>query len=148
MTWTGNDMNLIKSRFFTIQELVAPEILAVLTEEACWRLIPYSVIVGLDNLRRMYGAPIYINGKGLTQCGIRAKNSTTGALHSRHKLYEYTITAFDVHCDDLIKLTSIIEENNISLGITRMENPTFCKTWRHIEFCDTLLIGNLTIFDP
>jgi hypothetical protein len=141
-------MKLEKSKYFTIQELVAPEILAVLTEEAAWRLIPYAVICGLDNLRRAYGSPIWINGKGLTQCGIRAKNTTTGAPLSRHKLYDFETTAFDLHCDDLPHLTQIIEVNSMSYGITRMEDPDYTPTWRHVEYTTNIMVGALKIFKP
>ena len=141
-------MDLIKSHYFTIEELVAPEILAVLTEEAAWRLLPYSVIVGLDNLRRMYGGPIWINGKGLTQCGIRAKNSTTGATHSRHKLYEFESTCFDLHCDDLDKLWHIVETNSMSLGIDKVEDRDYTNGWLHCQFTNKLLVGILEVFKP
>jgi len=141
-------MTLMKSRYFTIKELVSPEILDVLTEECAWRLIPYSVIVGLDNLRRMYGAPIWINGKGLTQCGIRAKDCTTGAPKSRHKLYEYESTAFDLHCDDLDKLWDIVENNNFSLGIDKVEDREYTPSWLHVQFTSNLQVGILEVFKP
>lgn len=140
----------IKSKYFKIQELVSPKILDVLTEEAAWKLIPYGVINGLDNLRRTYGAPIWINGKGFTQSGIREKFSTTGAPRSNHKLYTPHVCAFDLKCEDLNKLLKIIMDNNIGFGIVRIENPdiTIAGGWIHIEISDQLQIGELQIFNP
>lgn len=141
-------MELIKSRFFKITELVSPEILAVLSEPLAWRLIPYSVINSLDNLRRIYGAPIIINNRDMKQCGIRAKNCTVGAPMSDHKVVNYNRYAFDLHVTDREKLIKIVRENNISLGISRMENPAKTEGWLHITITDTLLVGELDEFDP
>jgi hypothetical protein len=136
---------MTKSRYFSIQELVAPEILAVLSEEAAWRLIPSEVCWGLDTLRQMYGKPIYINGKGLTQCGVRAVNSSTGALKSGHKLYRGE-TCFDLHADSLTDLVAIVRANHQQLGIGRIESPSKTPGWFHIAFVK----GATTLeeFDP
>jgi len=139
-------MKLIKSRFFSISELICPEILEVLTEEAAWRLIPYSTILSLDLLRSMYGGPIYINGKGLTHCGVRCKCTTVGARHSRHKLYEYESTAFDLHCDDMGKLRAIIEANSIQLQIDKVEDYASTASWTHIQITTRPVVGGLEYF--
>jgi hypothetical protein len=141
-------MKLIKSRFFSISELICPEILEVLTEEAAWRLIPYSTILSLDLLRSMYGGPIYINGKGLTHCGVRCKCTTVGAPKSRHKLYEFEATCFDLHCDGQSELRHIIEANSIQLQIDKVEDYASTPTWTHIQITTNPVVGGLQFFKP
>lgn len=134
-----------KCRHFDIQELVAPELLAVLSEDLAWRLIPGEVVWGLDTLRSMLNRPIWINGKGLTECGIRSLITQTGAKMSGHKGYRGE-TCFDLHCDDLPALEQIVRTNHVSLGIGRMENPAKTKGWIHITFVKGA--QNLEVFDP
>ena len=45
-------------KHFSLIELVAPEILAVLSDDMAWRLIPDYVQSGLDALREKAGLPI------------------------------------------------------------------------------------------
>ena len=136
---------MFKCRHFDLNELVSPDIWSALTEDACWRLIPPEVVYGLDTLRDMYGRAIWINGKGMSNCGVRAKGCTTGAKMSGHKLYRGE-TCFDLHCDDLKKLEEIVRANHISLGIGRMENPAKTKGWIHVSFVKGA--QNLEVFDP
>ena len=58
------------TRFFKIEELVDPDILAVITEEAAWRLIPTGIQSDLDGLRIAMEIPLVINGNGNTHCGV------------------------------------------------------------------------------
>lgn len=132
-------------RHFDIDELVSPEILAVLGEDAAWRLVPPEVVWALDTLRDLFGCPIWINGHGLTNCGIRSKYCPIGAILSGHKLYRGE-TCFDLHVGDLTRLERIIRENRLSLGIGRMENPPKTKGWIHVAFVKGA--QSLDVFDP
>lgn len=124
----------MKSTFFQINELVAPEILSVLSEDAAWKLFPGNIIPSLDKLRKEYGDPIIINGSGLIYSGLRPQNCKIGSLKSAHKGFG-DVQAFDLHCSDLDKLTKIITSRNSEFCIQRMENPLYCNSWRHIELC-------------
>lgn len=141
---------MYRSRYFKIEELVSKTLFDTLTEEACWRLIPQSVQQDLDALRSAYGASITINNyaKGLVNCGIREKDCDVGATKSRHKLFDPTITAFDLHCRNLPKLIELVKNRNRDFGISRIENPDMTKTWLHCEFSSDLTVGDLVIFDP
>lgn len=136
---------MYKCRHFAIKELVAPEILAIISEDMAWRLIPSEVIYGLDTLRVMYGDAIFINGKGLLDAGVRSLITHTGAPMSGHKGYRGE-TCFDLHCSDLKKLEEIVRTNHITLGIGRMENPLKTKGWLHISFVKGA--QNLEVFNP
>ena len=137
---------MLKSKYFALSELVSPEILEVLSEDACWRLIPEEVIIGLDTLRVLHNHPIYINGKGLTQCGIRPLDCSTGAPLSGHKLYRGE-TCFDLHTSWLPELTQTVKGNFRQLGISRIENPLKTTAWLHVTFCKTNN-QTLDVFDP
>ena len=137
---------MLKSKYFNISELVAPEILAIMSEDACWRLIPDEVITGLDTLRLLHNRPIYINSKGLTNCGVRAVNSTTGAQQSGHKLYRGE-TCFDLHSDHLNDLIAMVKANFRQLGVSRIENPLKTPSWLHVTFSKTSS-ATLEVFDP
>lgn len=133
----------MRSKYFKINELVSPDILAVLTDDLAWRLIPDWIITSLDSIREAYNAPIYINGLGLVNCGIRAKGCPVGASNSKHK-HGF---AFDLHATDLPKLRSIIQSKFREFRICRMEHPDYTAGWCHVEFCATEPI-NLTVFIP
>ena len=136
---------MYKCRHFSIEELISPEIWSLLSEDACWRLIPPEVVYGLDTLRDMYGRAIWINGKGLSQCGVRAMSSKSGVKLSGHKLFRGE-TCFDLHCDDIKRLEDIVRANHISLGIGRMENTAKTNGWLHVSFIKGA--QNLDVFDP
>ena len=120
-------------KHFSLSELVAPEILAVLSDDMAWRLIPDYVQSGLDALREKVGLPIWINGNGRVDSGVRSKDSKTGAAKSGHKGYR-GLTCFDLHCSDLVLLRGIVEANYQRLHICEVERYEFTPTWLHVAF--------------
>ena len=139
---------MIIRKHFKIKELVSPQILAVLTEEAAWRLIPSGVLHGLDCLRDAHGYPITINGAGNTQCGVRAVSCTTGAPFSDHKLQHDGVCAFDLHSPQLRSLISLVKERHAEFGIYRIENPNKTPGWLHVTMTDHLPLPPFEVFDP
>lgn len=136
-----------RSKYFNITELVAPEILSVLTEDCAWRLFPGQIIPMLDLLRVDYGAAVTINGNGLRYCGLRPQNCTEGALRSSHKGFG-DVQGFDLHCADMDKMRKLITVNNRKYGIVRMENPAATKTWIHVEISMNPVVSDLVVFNP
>ena len=53
-------------KYFEINELLNPEIIQILSLDACWMLIPQHVRYGLDRLRELYGSSIVINNNNYT----------------------------------------------------------------------------------
>ena len=140
---------MIRSLFFEIQELVSPEHLELLTEEACWCLFEDLHMERLDMLRKLYGSALMINGSGRKYSGIRPKDCTEGAPGSMHKIMDPLIRAFDVHCSNLPLLEKIIRDSAKVLGIVRMEDPASTPEWRHIEItASALSIPDLKVFIP
>lgn len=139
-------------RYFKIQELVSPEILEVLSEEAAWRLIPDPVRRALDTLRGDFGSPIHINGaykgKVFKYSGVRPIKCEIGATFSTHKMIYPGKMAFDLKCSDQGKLRKLILEKYKTYGIIRVEDFSFTKTWTHAEFSWGEVPVKLDIFKP
>ena len=83
---------MYKCKYFKISELVHPSLLKQFGETKCWMFFDERLLRFIDWLRQKYGA-IIINGSGLTNCGARPLDSSTGAGFSAHKLWR----AFDCH---------------------------------------------------
>lgn len=120
-------------KYFEISELLNPEIMRILSLEACWMLIPQHVRYGLDKLRELYGGSIVINNNNYKNSGIRTQNCTEGAMYSAHKVARGLI-AFDLKCKDQDKLRNIIEDNYSELHISEVENYDDTPSWTHIAF--------------
>lgn len=120
-------------QYFGLSELLAPEILSVLSEDAGWMLIPSHVRYGLDHLRELYGAPITINSGDYKYSGVRPSSCATGAKRSAHKIMRGLI-AFDIKCSDLYKLRCTVEDHFMDLHIAEVEDYDCTPTWTHIAF--------------
>ena len=120
-------------KYFEISELLNPEILQILSLEACWQLIPQHVRYGLDKLRELYGASIVINNSNYKNSGIRTQNCTEGATYSAHKINRGLI-AFDLKVSNMFKLRDIIEANYADLHISEVESYDETPSWTHIAF--------------
>ena len=100
-------------RYFTIRELISPEIFNILSYDSCWNLIPPCVQESLDAIRHDLGLPIRINnwhkGGGFKYSGIRPKDCTIGAKLSAHKV-KHDRLAFDLKCDKMEDLFRLLQE--------------------------------------
>lgn len=75
-----------------IKELVNPTLLAKIGEQTAWTMFDERLLRMADEIRRKYG-PCTVNASGLTDCGLRDPQSTTGAKFSMHKIGR----ALDIH---------------------------------------------------
>ena len=86
---------MIKTQYFSLQELVHPDIFKARGERA-WELLQVPAILTLDQLRTTFG-PLVVNtwhseklqklvgGKVRVSSGLRPFNDDTGAKFSQHK---------------------------------------------------------------
>lgn len=81
-----------KCKYFQLKELVNPALLKTLPESTLWSLFDDRLLRMADKIREKYG-PCTVNASGLTDCGLRDINSTTGAKYSAHKIGR----ALDIH---------------------------------------------------
>lgn len=89
---------MYKTKYFTIKELVNPELLKKIGEETAWKMFDPRLLKMADKIREKYG-PCTVNASGLVDCGLRDPNSTTGAKYSAHKLGR----ALDIHIASIEK---------------------------------------------
>lgn len=80
-----------RAKYFKIKELVHPSFIGT-SENILWGLMDERLLRLLDAVRDKYG-PCTVNANGLTDCGLRKMDSTTGAKFSAHKFGR----AVDVH---------------------------------------------------
>lgn len=77
-------------KYFTIEELVPPEVLKELGEEQCWTLFDKKALEALENVREILGVPLICNnwakGGSRKYSGFRQGNCPIGAKRSSHKL--------------------------------------------------------------
>lgn len=83
---------MYKCKYFVIKELVNPALLKSIGEETAWKLFDDRLLKMADAIREKYGA-CTINASGLTDCGLRDPQSSTGAKYSMHKIGR----ALDLH---------------------------------------------------
>ena len=77
--------NQYKTKYFVIKELVNPTVLKKIGEKIAWTIFDKELLQSADAIREKYGS-ITINANGLTDCGLRDPQSTTGAKYSMHKI--------------------------------------------------------------
>lgn len=83
---------MYKCKYFSIRELVHPDLLKTIPESTLWTLFDERLLRCADLIREKYG-PCTVNASGLTDCGLRDPQSTTGAKYSMHKIGR----AIDLH---------------------------------------------------
>lgn len=140
-----NDVGYIP-KYFTTQELVAPEFYNLLTEGALSYFHPH-VLRMLDSFRKSYGSPLVINnyaiGGNYSESGLRCLKTSTGASKSKHKIGN----AFDLKAENMNSLRAFINERAEDFFISRVENFDKTPTWCHVEF-STELVDKTYYFNP
>jgi len=82
---------MYKPTYYTLEELVHPQIIKTIGVKNCWRRLDADVLRDLDNIREewylMYRSGIYINriNVGLDSRGLRPPNDKDGSFYSTHK---------------------------------------------------------------
>ena len=96
---------MYKCKYFKIKELVHPDLLQTIDEETLWKIFDPNLLKMADFFREKYG-PIFINGNGLVNCGLRKIDSDVGAKYSPHKYGR----ALDLHIVSIEKQNLSKEE--------------------------------------
>lgn len=77
-------MGQYKPKYFSLKELVAPELIKKIPEWKLWLIFDERLLRCADLIREKYGK-CTINVSGLTDCGLRDFTTDTGASISAHK---------------------------------------------------------------
>ena len=83
---------MYRPKYYTIKELVNPDLLKKIGEETAWKMFDDRLLKAADQIREKYGT-IVVNTSTLKDCGLRDPQSTTGAKYSMHKIGR----ALDLH---------------------------------------------------
>lgn len=152
-----------KCKYFTIQELVSPEIYKEFGDNA-WSLIDDQMMDALDSTRehftKKYGpsAKMIINNwhksnpkfKPFRYRGLRPENCKEGAPQSQHKKRPLNAIDFDIIglTDDQVKDEIMANEAKFySMGWRRMESREFATGWTHLDRKKTRL-KFILVFNP
>ena len=126
--------NQYRCKYFKIEELVHPNLLKTISEDILWSMFDDRLLRVADRYREHYG-PIFINGRGLVDCGLREIDSKTGAKYSAHKFGR----ALDLHIISIENLNLPKEEKIERYNRVRKEyvyadiNYEDNISWLHID---------------
>ena len=136
----------MRPKYFTIQELADPSIIAEHGEEATWNMLDPKLLPALDWLREKFG-PISVNGmyRGtrFTESGLRRKDTKTGAKFSQHKSGRAADCKFhNVEETEVYRFIMANQAEVYRMGIRRVEDIAFTGRvgsggWLHIDCKDT-----------
>jgi len=118
--------------FFSIRELMPPDLVGKFSEEILWKQIDTDLLLALAWVRAEYNDQIVINNWSfkapgtLKYCGFRPSSCSEGAVLSGHRLGK----SADLHAKDLIRLLEICMRCPY---ITEVEDERDTPTWVHIS---------------
>lgn len=123
-------LNTYKPKYFSLKECFPKDV------KACWSLMDDRIMMMADELREVFG-PLWVNGRGLTQCGFR----TNGSLTSQHRCGR----ALDLHSDKVpyFEIRKFILDNP-----DQFKYITFLEVdidWLHIDCRDS---NDVKIWSP
>lgn len=132
---------MYRTKYYTIEELVHPQILKAIGSENAWLRLDEDVLFDIDYIRaewfKKYGTGVYINrlNIGLDSRGLRPPNDPDGSFYSTHKQGG----TFDLEpVNGMMKQFYDFVCNLIKRGklkkINTVEDFNFTKTWVHASY--------------
>lgn len=117
-------------KFFAVEELFSPDLVAGYPSEWLWNQIDTQLLKALVWIRVKYDAPIFVNNwhsKGdRVASGFRAPQCKVGALLSGHR----SGRCLDLHATDIPRLRKVCLECPL---LTEIEAEVLTPTWVHIS---------------
>lgn len=138
--------NGYRTKYYTIRELVHPQIINDIGEENAWLRLDEDILWDIDYIRASWyiehRSGIYINriSRGLDSRGLRPPNDPDGSFYSIHKMG---------WADDLepvngkvrllwYHIKTLILEGRLR-KINTLEDLSFTPTWVHAGYMNTAL---------
>jgi hypothetical protein len=141
---------LYRPVYFDASELF-PESITTRVGDAAFGLIDERILVALDGLRMAYGRPLYINGSGRDECGMRVLGTATGAPKSKHKPLDASVQAFDLHTDSgkyaNEGLYAWVLDNGHKHHVQEVEHISATPNWVHVAI-SIHPTGSIKVFHP
>lgn len=134
----------MKSRYFTIEELVSDNVYRKYGDKS-WEFIDIRLIETIDKLREVFNKPITINnwkwGGSLKQRGLRANKDEIVANKKDYYISQHCLgKAVDFNVKGLSSkevYDFILENKDKFPYITRIEDINKTPTWVHIDLSNT-----------
>ncbi len=126
-------MQCYKPEFFSIKELVHPQILKAIGATNSWMRLDADCLRDLDTIRKAYGSEIYINKGRNDSRGLRPPNDYDGSFYSVHKQGK----AFDLVPKDgnvaklFVTIKMLIKDGKLKKFNT-LEDLAFTPSWVHV----------------
>lgn len=135
---------MYKTTYFTIHELVHPQIIRDIGETNAWRRLDEDILKDLDYIRdewyHEHRSGIYINrlDLGLDSRGLRPPNDIDGAFYSSHKLaMANDLEPVNGKYFELYRLVYRLIANGKLRKINTLEDFNYTKTWVHAAYMNT-----------
>ena len=139
----------MESKYFKAQEFVSPKIYDIFGELS-WNFISPVMVEAANFIRDKAGVMVLINGVNYQYSGYREYDCPIGAKYSEHKFGR----AIDIKLKymtgrDIFNFVMKFEDELIAIGVTRIEDPEYTKTWLHLD-CKPggLVNGRIHVFKP
>lgn len=134
----------MKSRYFTIEELVSDNVYRKYGDKS-WEFIDIRLIETIDKLREVFNKPITINnwkwGGSLKQRGLRANKDEIVANKKDYYISQHCLgKAVDFNVKGLSSkevYDFILKNKDKFPYITRIEDINKTPTWVHIDLSNT-----------
>lgn len=134
----------MKSRYFTIEELVSDNVYRKYGDKS-WEFIDIRLIETIDKLREVFNKPITINnwkwGGSLKQRGLRANKDEIVVNKKDYYISQHCLgKAVDFNVKGLSSkevYDFILENKDKFPYITRIEDINKTPTWVHIDLSNT-----------
>lgn len=122
-----------KCKYFSIEELVHPQILKKIGETNSWMRLDEECLQDIDLIREEWGSAIYINRGAADSRGLRPPDDPDGSFYSVHKMGK----AFDLvpaggDVKGLFALVKrLIQEGKLK-KINTLEDLHYTPSWVHV----------------
>lgn len=137
---------MYKTKHFTIQELVHPQILKAIGENNSWLRLDEGCLLDLDYIRELWGRAIYINRGKADSRGLRPPNDKDGAFYSTHKQgTTFDLVDYRGENERLWEFVKLLIVDGKLTSLNTLEGLKHTPTWTHIakmNTSETLLIIN------
>jgi len=132
---------MTKTKYFSIKELVHPQILKAIGETNAWMRLDAGCLKDLDSIREAWGSSINCNVGAVDSRGLRPPNDPDGSFYSVHKQGKaFDLAPTNGKTNALREMvTEMIKDGKLK-AFNTVEHKSFTPTWCH--FAKMNIIGD------
>lgn len=131
---------MVKTKYFSIKELVHPQILKAIGETNSWMRLDAGCLKDLDAIREEWGSGIYCNQGAIDSRGLRPPDDPDGSKYSSHKQGKaFDLVPSNGKTDDLRNMViQMIKDGKLN-SFNTVEDKAYTPTWCH--FANMNIVG-------